>query len=88
MARVKFITENETQGKAKEAYIDLESHGKLTNMKKALLQDYATYDAFMGWYTFGTDWLKSSASGPLPSMHIPFLQRIAASFALCSLSAI
>ncbi len=51
MARVKFITENETQGKSKDAYIDLESHGKLTNMKKALLQDYATYDAFMGWYT-------------------------------------
>ncbi len=51
MARVKFITENEAQGKAKGAYIDLESRGKLTNMKKALLQDYSTYDAFMGWYT-------------------------------------
>lgn len=51
MARVKFIEENEVQGKAKEAYDDLKSHGKLTNMKQALLQDYATYDAFMGWYT-------------------------------------
>lgn len=51
MARVKFITENEVQGKAKEAYADLKSRGKLTNMKEALLQDYATYDAFMGWYT-------------------------------------
>lgn len=50
MARVKFITENEVQGKAKEAYLDLKNHGKLTNMKEALLQDYATYDAFMGWY--------------------------------------
>jgi alkylhydroperoxidase family enzyme len=51
MARVKFVAENEVQGKAKEAYDDLKSHGKLTNMKEALLQDYATYDAFMGWYT-------------------------------------
>ncbi|MCD7871937.1 MAG: hypothetical protein LUG21_01235 [Clostridiales bacterium] len=51
MARVKFITESEVQGKAKEAYVDLKNHGKLTNMKEALLQDYATYYAFMGWYT-------------------------------------
>ncbi len=51
MARVDFVNENEVQGKAKEAYDDLKSRGKLTNMKEALLQDYATYDAFMGWYT-------------------------------------
>jgi alkylhydroperoxidase family enzyme len=51
MARVELISEDKAQGKAKEAYIALESKGKLTNMKKALLQDYATYDAFMGWYT-------------------------------------
>lgn len=51
MARVKFITENEVEGKAKEAYTKLAEAGKLSNMKKALLQDYATYDAFMGWYT-------------------------------------
>ena len=51
MARVKFITAEEVTGKAKEAYEDLASKGKLKNMKQALLQDYATYDAFMGWYT-------------------------------------
>ena len=51
MARVKFITAEEVTGKAKEAYDELASQGKLTNMKQALLQDYATYDAFMGWYT-------------------------------------
>lgn len=51
MARVDFITETEAQGKAKEAYTSLKDAGKLTNMKQVLLQDYATYDAFMGWYT-------------------------------------
>ncbi len=51
MARVKFITANEAEGKAKEAYTKLTDAGKLTNMKAALLQDYATYDAFIGWYT-------------------------------------
>ena len=52
MARVKFIESvDEAQGKAKEAYEKLISTGKITNMKRALLQDYATFDAFMGWYT-------------------------------------
>ena len=52
MARVKFIESvEEAQGKAKEAYEKLVDAGKITNMKRALLQDYATYDAFMGWYT-------------------------------------
>ena len=52
MARVKFIESvEEAQGNAKEAYEKLVSSGKITNMKRALLQDYATYDAFMGWYT-------------------------------------
>ena len=52
MARVKFIESvDEAQGKAKEAYEKLVSTGKITNMKRALLQDYATFDAFMGWYT-------------------------------------
>lgn len=51
MARVKFITAEEVTGKAKEAYDELAAQGKLTNMKQALLQDYPTYDAFMGWYT-------------------------------------
>ncbi len=52
MARVKFIeSADEAQGQAKEAYTKLIETGKITNMKRALLQDYATYDAFMGWYT-------------------------------------
>lgn len=51
MARVKFITAEEVTGKAKEAYDKLAAEGKLSNMKQALLQDYATYDAFMAWYT-------------------------------------
>ena len=51
MARIQFIGKDEVIGNAKEAYDTLEQQGKLTNMKQALLQDYATYDAFMGWYT-------------------------------------
>lgn len=51
MARIEFITEDKVKGKAKDAYKELESKGKLTNMKKALLQDYGTYSAFMGWYS-------------------------------------
>ena len=46
MARVKFIESvEEAQGKAKEAYTKLVDAGKITNMKRALLQDYATYEA-------------------------------------------
>lgn len=51
MARVKFVEANEVQGRAKEAYDNYVKAGKLTNMKKALLLDYPTYEAFMGWYT-------------------------------------
>ncbi len=51
MARVNFIKKEETTGKAREAYEQLESNNKLSNMKQVLLQDYATYDAYMGWYT-------------------------------------
>ena len=51
MARVAFTNEKEATGKELEAYLELKNQGKLTNMKEALLQDYATYDAFMGWYT-------------------------------------
>ena len=51
MARVKFIESvEEAQGKAKEAYTKLVDAGKITNMKRALLQDYATYEAYMAWY--------------------------------------
>lgn len=51
MARVEFTNEEKATGKELEAYLDLKSKNKLTNMKQALLQDYATFDAFMGWYT-------------------------------------
>ena len=51
MARVKLLELNEVTGKEKEAYEELAGRNAVTNMKKALLQDYATYDAFMGWYT-------------------------------------
>lgn len=51
MARVNFAKPEELTGKAKEAYDELAKNNKVTNMKLALLQDYATYDAFMGWYT-------------------------------------
>ena len=52
MARVKFMEYEEAQGKVKEAFdYQLKKSGNVTNMKKALLNDYATYEAFMGWYT-------------------------------------
>ena len=51
MARVKFMQYEEAQGKVKEAFdYQLKKSGNVTNMKKALLNDYATYEAFMGWY--------------------------------------
>lgn len=51
MARVGFINRDELNGKALEAWDNQEKNNNLTNMKKALLNDYATYDAYMGWYT-------------------------------------
>lgn len=51
MARVEFAKKENLEGNARKAYEELEEKGKLTNMKKALLLDYATYDAFMAWYT-------------------------------------
>lgn len=51
MARVEFLKEEEATGKAKEAWEEQTKNNNLTNMKKALLQDYATYDAYMAWYT-------------------------------------
>lgn len=50
MARVNLLQPNELEGKAKEAYEDLASRNKITNMKHVLLQDHGTYLAFMGWY--------------------------------------
>ena len=51
MARVGFINRDELNGKALEAWDNQEKNNNLTNMKKALLNYYATYDAYMGWYT-------------------------------------
>lgn len=51
MARVKFLSIDEVEGKAREAYEAQEAKNNMTNMKKALIQDYATYDAYMAWYT-------------------------------------
>ncbi|WP_295156814.1 hypothetical protein [uncultured Brachyspira sp.] len=52
MARVKFVEYEEAQGKVKEAFdYHLKKSGNVTNMKKALLNDYITYDTMMGWYT-------------------------------------
>lgn len=51
MARVKLLELEETQGAEKERYEELAGRNAVTNMKKALLHDAATYDAFMGWYT-------------------------------------
>jgi len=50
MSRIAYVTHEDVTGKAKEAYESLESQGKLTHMKKTLLQDYGTYEAFIGWY--------------------------------------
>ena len=51
MARVKLLELEETTGAERERYQKLADANKVTNMKRALLQDAATYDAFMGWYT-------------------------------------
>lgn len=51
MARIKLLELEETTGAERERYQALADAGKVTNMKRGLLQDAATYDAFMGWYT-------------------------------------
>ncbi len=50
MARVNLKQPEELTGDAKKAYDELNSKGKITNMKLVMLQDYGTYLAFMGWY--------------------------------------
>lgn len=50
MARVNLLTPEQLTGKAREAYEDLASKNKITNMKLVMLQDYGTYLAYMGWY--------------------------------------
>lgn len=51
MARIKLLELEETSGAERERYQKLADANKVTNMKRGLLQDAATYDAFMGWYT-------------------------------------
>ena len=51
MARIKLLSLEETSGAERERYEVLANNNKVTNMKRGLLQDAATYDAFMGWYT-------------------------------------
>ena len=50
MARVELKQPEELSAESKKAYDELNSKGKITNMKLAMLQDYGTYLAFMGWY--------------------------------------
>ena len=51
MARVKLLELNETSGAEKERYEELAGRNAVTNMKRGLLNDAATYDAYMAWYT-------------------------------------
>ncbi len=51
MARIKLLEQTEVQGAEKERYDKLAGRNAVTNMKKGLLNDAATYDAYMAWYT-------------------------------------
>lgn len=51
MARIKLLTLDETSGAERERYEELAGRNAVTNMKQGLLQDAATYDAYMAWYT-------------------------------------
>lgn len=51
MARIKLLELEETTGAERERYEELAGRNAVTNMKRGLLQDAATYDAFMAWYT-------------------------------------
>ena len=51
MARIKLVEQNEATGAEKERYDELAGRNAVTNMKKGLLNDSATYDAYMAWYT-------------------------------------
>ena len=51
MARIKLVEQNEAKGAEKERYDELAGRNAVTNMKKGLLNDAATYDAYMAWYT-------------------------------------
>ena len=51
MARIKLVEQNEATGAERERYDELAGRNAVTNMKKGLLNDAATYDAYMAWYT-------------------------------------
>ena len=51
MARIKLVELEETSGAERERFEELAGRNAVTNMKQALLNDAATYDAFMAWYT-------------------------------------
>ena len=51
MARIKLVEQNEAIGAERERYDELAGRNAVTNMKKGLLNDAATYDAYMAWYT-------------------------------------
>lgn len=51
MARIKLLELEETSGEERKRYEELAGRNAVTNMKRGLLQDAATYDAFMAWYT-------------------------------------
>ncbi|MDK6371136.1 hypothetical protein QP101_03410 [Aerococcus urinae] len=51
MARIKLVEENELSGEEKDRYNELAGRNAVTNMKRGLLNDAATYDAYMAWYT-------------------------------------
>ena len=51
MARVKLLELEETSGAERERYEELAGRNAVTNMKRGLLNDAATYDAFIAWYT-------------------------------------
>ena len=51
MARINILPKEALEKPAQAAYENHLEKGSLSNMKEALLQDYATYEAYMGWYT-------------------------------------
>ncbi|MDR1712847.1 MAG: hypothetical protein LBR39_01650 [Coriobacteriales bacterium] len=59
MTRVPLVTYEEATGKVKEAFdYQIGKSGSISNMKRALLNDFDTYDVFMGWYVLWADLLE------------------------------
>ena len=51
MARIKLVEQKEATKAERVRYDELAERNAVTNMKKGLLNDAATYDAYMAWYT-------------------------------------